>query len=137
MNRERFLEILEAYGARADRWPEAERDAAIAFADAHAELVADALAVEAELDALLGEPEIPPSDMLEARIMKSLPKPQPTLHRWRGAVAIAAAVMLVVSISLGSGMIGSTGYVEDDLYYDDFAGLEDDWVDWLGDEDEL
>jgi hypothetical protein len=53
MTRERMQALLDAYGANALRWPEAEREGAQAWAAAHAEAFA-AMAREAEaLDAAL------------------------------------------------------------------------------------
>lgn len=135
MTQERFLEILEAYGADPARWPEAEREAAQAYADAHPDLVAQAIETERQLDALLGPAEAQVSPLLEARILRHAPKPRPAVfENWHLTGAVAAAVLLAVTIGFGSNLVGSEP--EDELYfYDDFAGLEDDWTDWLGEED--
>lgn len=135
MTQERFLEILEAYGADPARWPEAEREAAQAYADAHPELVAQAIETERELDALLGPAEAEVSPLLEARILRHAPQPRPAVFaNWRLTGAVAAAVLVAVTIGFGSNLIGSEP--EDELYYyDDFAGLEDDWTDWLDEDD--
>lgn len=53
MTAERFLELVQAWGADRRRWPEAERVAAEAFAAAHPELAARALAEADRIDALL------------------------------------------------------------------------------------
>lgn len=134
MTQERFIEILEAYGADPARWPEAEREAAEAYARAHPDLVADALAIEAELDAALGPAEVEASALLEARIMKSMPRPATGgLPSWRIAGAVAAALLVAVSVGMGTGFMTGSGD-DEGFYYDEFAGLDEDWTDWL-DED--
>lgn len=134
MTQERFIEILEAYGADPARWPEAEREAADAYARAHPDLVADALAVEAALDSALGPADAETSALLEARIMKSVPAPAAgRMPAWRIAGAIAAAVLVAVSVGMGTGFMTGSGD-DDGFYYDEFAGLDEDWTDWL-DED--
>lgn len=135
MTQERFLEILEAYGADPARWPEAEREAAQAYADAHPELVAQAIETERQLDALLGTAEAEVSPLLEARILRQAPQLKPTVfEHWRLTGAVAAAVLVAVTIGFGSNLIGSEP-ADEDYFYDDFAGLEDDWTDWLDEED--
>jgi len=135
MTQERFLEILEAYGADPARWPEAEREAAQAYADAHPDLVAQAIETERQLDALLGPAEAEVSPLLEARILRQAPQPKPAVfEHWRLTGAVAAAVLVAVTIGFGSNLIGAEP-ADEDYFYDDFAGLEDDWTDWLGEED--
>lgn len=135
MTQERFLEILEAYGSDPARWPEVEREAAQAYADAHPELVAQAIETERQLDAWLGPAEAEVSPLLEARILQHAPRLKPAVfEHWRLTGAVAAAVLVAVTIGFGSNLVGSEP--EDELYYfDDFAGLEDDWTDWLGEDD--
>ncbi len=53
MTAERFLALLEAWGADRRRWPEAERAAAEAFAAAHPGIANPVLAEAGDLDALL------------------------------------------------------------------------------------
>jgi len=53
MTSERFLGLVQAWGADRRRWPEAERTAADAFAAANPHLATPALAEADEVDALL------------------------------------------------------------------------------------
>ena len=43
MSPERFAELIETYGAEPRRWPEAQRNAATTWMDAHPEVAANAL----------------------------------------------------------------------------------------------
>lgn len=134
MTDERFFQIIEAYGADPARWPEAERDAAQAWADAHLEAAAEALRSEAALDAVLGEAEAMPSDLLERRIMKRFPAPAGA-PRWQIPVAVAAALLVGAFIGFASGALTATeDGVETTLYADAYAGLDEDWIAWLGDD---
>tara|TARA_R110002072_G_scaffold4404_9_gene30918 strand:- start:657 stop:1058 length:402 start_codon:yes stop_codon:yes gene_type:complete len=130
MTNERFLQILSAYGANPQRWPSAERAQAEAFAARHCEEWAEALAAEAELDALLGSGEGRPGDLLQRRILRSLP--QVEVWNWRAPLAAAAALVIGVMLGFSSGaLITPTDEVET-YYADAFTGLDEDWVDWLG-----
>ena len=73
MTKERFRELLDAYGANPARWPEAEREAALAFIEASAE--ARALRDEAvAFDRLIDLADTTPATaQLEARILATLP----------------------------------------------------------------
>lgn len=133
MTQERFFQILEAYGADPARWPEAEREQAQAWADAHPETAAEALGAEAALDAVLGEAEAVPSDLLERRIMKRFPAPAAGL-RWQIPVAAAAALLVGAFIGFASGALTATESAETTLYADAYAGLDEDWIAWLGDD---
>lgn len=133
MTDERFFQILEAYGADPARWPEAEREQAQAWADAHPETAAEALGAEAALDAVLGEAEAVPSDLLERRIMKRFPASAAGL-RWQIPVAAAAALLVGAFIGFASGALTATESAETTLYADAYAGLDEDWIAWLGDD---
>ena len=56
MTEERFIQIVEAYGANPARWPETERAAAMAFADAYPDVADAALQAEAREDGGGGGP---------------------------------------------------------------------------------
>ncbi|WP_144151592.1 hypothetical protein [Paraburkholderia sp. BCC1885] len=90
MTPERFRTIVDAYGADVHRWPDAERAAAVAWADLH-RAEADALLAEsAGLDAWLASQQVePPEHALVARIVAGSPARRPLPHRarlwWRGA----------------------------------------------------
>lgn len=148
MTEGRFLDLLEAYGADPAHWPEAERAAATAFADAHPEFAAPLLAEARALDDLLGPAEAEPSDLLQARLLAALPAEagagagagvrreeksavvRGVFSGWRAPVAAAAALVIGVAIGFGSGMVTPVETLES---YDAFAfsSLEDDWIDWL------
>ena len=85
MTLDRFVAIVDAYGASPQRWPEAERDAAIAFMKATPE--ARRLAEEAEaLDGLLDMPETAPVTRdLQDRILATMPA-----VKLRNGAAVAA-----------------------------------------------
>lgn len=98
MNLERFEQIVDAYGAEPRAWPEAERDAALAFCNADPR--ACTLRDEAQaLDALLAKSENPaPDRALENRIMADYKgKMAGPSRRWLGAGALAASLILGVT----------------------------------------
>ncbi len=75
----RFRDLLDAFGAEPLRWPEAERDAALALLESSAEARA-ALEAEARFDALLDEgPALAPSPALARRILAATPQARLTL----------------------------------------------------------
>lgn len=139
MTRTRAGEILEAYGASPARWPDTERQAMLSFLDDHPELLAEAQSVEAELDGLLGSGHVQPSDLLERRIMRSLPSRQPMQANagwsWRAPAAAAAAVLLAVSVSVGGGLFAPVNEPADleELYADALDSYGYDWSDWYSD----
>jgi len=130
MTNERFLQILNAYGANPQRWPSAERAQAEAFAARHGDEWAAALAAEAELDALLGSGEGRPGDLLQRRIVRSLP--QIEVWNWRAPLAAAAALVIGVMLGFSSGALITPADEVETYYADAFTGLDEDWVDWLG-----
>lgn len=100
MNKDRFAEILDAYGGDPLRWPPAERLAAQGFAARDpqaAALLAEAEAFDALLDLAPGHA---PSPALAARILRRRPKRSlwaelfPDMPVWRPAVGVAAALAL-------------------------------------------
>jgi hypothetical protein len=98
MTLERFAAIVDAYGAEPRAWPEAERDAALAFHESSPQAQGLRRAARA-LDDLLAGSETPVADRgLEARIMagfKSSRRPQ--FNRLIGASAIAASLVIGVT----------------------------------------
>lgn len=143
MAMERFRALLDAHGARPERWPAGEREAAtalsLASADARAAL-AEAEALDLLLDGL-GAPE--PSAELVDRVMGAAPvaMPQPRPRRrpgklsralgliwpdvpaWKPATALAAS--LVLGLAAGSfappGAVDLSGYSDDSaLIFPDF-----------------
>ena len=96
MNRDRFLEIVEAYGAEPRRWPAHERAAALAYREADSEAAA-VFTQAAALDAVLDESRpIAPSAALRGRVAAGAPRPRrapPRLGWWApGAGLVAAGV---------------------------------------------
>ncbi|SDM04549.1 hypothetical protein [Maricaulis salignorans] len=130
MTDERFRQILSAYGANPQRWPSAERAQAEAFAARHPSQLAAALAAEAELDALLGKAERQPGELLQRRILRSLP--EPAVWNWRAPVAAAAALVIGVMLGFSSGALITPADEVETYYADAFTGLDEDWADWLG-----
>jgi hypothetical protein len=94
MGLDRFAELLDAYGARPERWPDGERAAALALLarSAQARALRDRAA---RLDALLDRlPDVAPSPDLAARVLRAAPRRRrrgPAL--WAAAALAAAAVL--------------------------------------------
>lgn len=97
MDQTRFEAILAAYGADPERWPEAERAAAIAFATAHQTDMSEARAVDALLAA--APPVAPPSDLLLARIKRSTRQ-----NLFAPLAALAACAVMGVVFGYGAGL---------------------------------
>jgi hypothetical protein len=105
----RFRDLLDAYGAEPLRWPDAERDAALALLETSAEARA-ALDAEARFDALLDAgPALAPSPALAARILAAAPQARltpgerlkafwddlfPSVPVWKPAAGLALAAAL-------------------------------------------
>lgn len=117
MNIERFKTLTEAYGANPARWPEAERVAALLFAEQSAE--ARAVLQEAlDFDRLLDGAETQPvTRALEDRILAAFPERKQTPARWFATFAVparwlpAAAVAgsLVLGLLVGAALPGLVG----------------------------
>ena len=76
MELERFRQILEAYGAVSDRWPDNERDAALALLTRSKDavwLVEQAQELDLVMDQSAAEA---PSDALVERILQSCSNPR-------------------------------------------------------------
>ncbi|HAQ36018.1 MAG: hypothetical protein CMF74_08200 [Maricaulis sp.] len=131
MNRERFETILDAYGARTDRWPEAEREAAITYLETHPDARA-ALDAAAELDGLIQVAAVThqPSEMLTARLLRAAPA-RAVLDNWH---RVAAAAALTLFLGIGGGYFGG-GFLPDatndaayDIAFDGLdSGIDFDW----------
>jgi hypothetical protein len=99
MTAERFAQIVDAYGADPRRWPDAERDAARAFAQAHPNEAQPKLAAAAMLDACLAADRVEPAGRsLQRRIVASARRPGRRAARgaravrwWLPGAAIAGA----------------------------------------------
>ncbi|KWA22297.1 hypothetical protein WT41_20475 [Burkholderia territorii] len=109
MTPERFRTIVAAYGSDARRWPQDERAAAEAWAQAHPRDALEALDDAAELDAWLMQDTVaPPAPALVERIVASAPVRQRERRRgkvwWSGAafagVGLAGALAGAVAVSM-------------------------------------
>ncbi|MED5548922.1 MAG: hypothetical protein VX529_06135 [Pseudomonadota bacterium] len=136
MTEERFFQIVEAYGANPARWPEGERAAAMAFADAHPGITDDVLRAESALDDWLVGRDVQPSELLERRILNRFPAPAASPVRWQVPAAAAAALLVGAFIGFASGALTVTEPMTPTLYAaaDAYAGLDEDWITWLGDD---
>ena len=108
MTPERFQTIVEAYGANARRWPEAERDSALEWASQHREQADVMLASSGELDDWLDADIVKPaSTALFDRIVDSAPAARPWQFwrrprmRWPG-IAVAG-----VGVGVAGGLAGA------------------------------
>ncbi len=103
MTKIEFENLLAAYGRDPARWPETVRVSAQAFLTTHQAELGPALADAANLDDMLSQyVPAPPSDLLTARLLRSLPPQQiPQKSKTPGWHAIAA--MVVAAFSLGFG----------------------------------
>jgi hypothetical protein len=80
MNSHRFTQIIDAYGSRAERWPQDEREAMQQYISIHAsaqQYLHSQISLDALLDAETGQPSLQ-QKRLEARIMANLPPAFPT-----------------------------------------------------------
>ena len=116
MDRTRFEQLLEAYGADLSLWPEAERAEAAAFAAAHADELVQVLAEARAMDALLkpGPEDAPDVELLSRRILKSAPVQSARFDR-RAAWALAACAIFGVLIGYGGGLLAPLA--DDDAGY--------------------
>ncbi len=130
MDRKRFEQVLDAYGADPKRWPEAERAEADAFRAAHPD-IADALVAQARtLDGLLDTARDPARDtsLLAARILKQAPvAPAARSNFLRPAIALAACAVFGIVLGFGGGMLAPHGESAD-------AALTAAFGDWGGGE---
>lgn len=107
LNNERFRALIEAYGAAPARWPEAEREAALAFLE-HSGEARELSDRAGELDAVLdGVPATVPSAALIGRLLAGRPA---AALSWRDLVfgampvwrpATAFALVLLLGFGLG------------------------------------
>jgi hypothetical protein len=90
--RERLRQLLEAYGADAERWPAGERDAALASLARSPEMRAEHAAA-ARLDRVLDlAPAAQPSPALVAAVLAAAPRGRRTSRVRRLSVAIPLAI---------------------------------------------
>jgi hypothetical protein len=133
MNIERFRTMVEAYGANPARWPEADRVAALLFAEQSAEARA-ALQEAAAFDSLLDMAETQAATQaLEDRILATFVERGAegraswfTL-RWIPAAAIACS--LALGLAVGAALPGLAG-VSDSAVDPALIALSGDDADW-------
>jgi hypothetical protein len=137
MTAERFLALVAAYGADARRWPEAERTAALAFADARPDVARAALADADGIDALLHASRTPAvSTSLRDRVIVSAAqaglKARRQGRRWldRLALALGAGWAVAACAGVAAGVM-MTGHLTADaqadavLYQASLLGVDD------------
>ncbi|NML34314.1 hypothetical protein [Paraburkholderia antibiotica] len=97
MTPERFHQIIAAYGAEPRRWPDDERAAAQAWAQAHRVEADTLLADAAGLDAWLASDEVEPAGLeLQRRIIDGAPRARASMRRrwWWSGAAVAGVGLL-------------------------------------------
>ncbi|RZJ04527.1 MAG: hypothetical protein EON89_07340 [Brevundimonas sp.] len=137
MTSERFLELIQAWGADRRRWPEAERAAAEAFAAAHPHIAGPALAEADDIDALLFASATPRVSMeLRDRVIAAAARAGGhagrTGRRWLdrltlafGAGWAAAACAGVVAGVLVAGHLTADVRADAVLYQATLTGVDD------------
>jgi len=138
MNIERFRTLVEAYGANPARWPEAERVAALLFAEQSPE-ARDALQEAAAFDSLLDMAETQAATRaLEDRILaRFAERPAERRTSWltlRWIPAAAVACSLALGLAVGAALPGLAGVNDNaiDPALIALSGGEADWAD-MGD----
>ena len=113
MDIQRFNALCEAHGGDPSRWPEAEREAAAAFAT---EAGAAAMLAEARaLDALLHTaPAVVPSPALRDRVLASAPRPRASAVRrldwiFKAGLGAGLAAAGVAGVLVGSAITAADG----------------------------
>lgn len=117
MDRERFAELLDAYGADFRRWPSEASAGAAAFVaeDAQAAaLVAEARKLDAMLD--LARDTGAPSAELSERILAFAPRVQRPAFDRRAMFALAACAVFGVVLGYGGGLLAPAP-LDDDAYF--------------------
>lgn len=121
MDRERFEQLLDAYGADPRRWPDSERAAAEAFAAQSAE-AESALREAAALDAVLNQARaVPDTSALAARILAQAPGAQRPMFDRRAMLALAACAVFGVVLGYGGGLLAPLADDDDSYFADAFA----------------
>ena len=137
MTSERFLALVAAYGADPRRWPDAEREAARAFAAADAATAGPALAEADAADALLHASRVAhPSIALRDRVIASAAeaglKARREGRRWLDRLAItmgagwaAAACAGIVAGVMMTSYLTADAQAEAVLYQASLLGVDD------------
>lgn len=137
MTAERFLALVAAYGADARRWPEAERAAAAAFAEARPDVARAALAEADAVDTLLHASKAPAaSASLRDRVIASAAhaglKVRRQGRRWldRLALALGAGWAVAACAGVAAGVMMTSHLTADAqadavLYQSSLLGVDD------------
>lgn len=117
MDRTRFDQLLEAYGADFARWPAGERAAGAAFATEHAGEVAQAMREARALDAALDAARGAHADVaaLGARVLAAAPRPPQGFDR-RAGWALAACAVFGVLLGYGGGLLAPASAPDDEYF---------------------
>ena len=139
MNIERFMTLVEAYGANPARWPDTERVAALLFAEQSAQ-ARDVLQEAAAFDRLLDTAETQAATRaLEDRILATFTEQTVSQRaswftlRWIPAAAVACS--LALGLAVGAALPGLAGMSEAaavDPALIALSGGDADWAD-MGD----
>jgi len=114
MSLERFEELVDAYGASSDRWPDHDRAAALALVADDGDAAALLEAAQGMDDLLdLAPPVEEPAPALRRRVLEAAPQPRqtwlerldqltarlwPFSPRWQPATGLAAAAVLGIVV---------------------------------------
>jgi hypothetical protein len=117
MDRERFEQVLDAYGADPRRWPADERAAAKAFAARNVDAAAlqEARALDAALDQARDVPDV---SGLAGRILAKAHRP---VFDRRAMLALAACAVFGVVLGYGGGLLAPLADDDDSTFADAFA----------------
>jgi hypothetical protein len=107
MDRDRFKQVLEAYGADTRRWPAGERAVAAAFRLQHGlelkEEIDEARSLDAALDS--AAEQLGSLDALSARILAQAPRPREASFDRRALWALAACAVFGLVAGYGGGRL--------------------------------
>jgi hypothetical protein len=124
MDQDRFEALADAYGGDMARWPDAEREAAKAYVEAHPDRADAILKAATALDAILqSAAEAAPSQALFDRVVadgEALRRP--AAPAW---AAMAAAVMMTVGLGTGWLAAPETAVRDDEVFGLAFGALEE------------
>lgn len=124
MDKGRFEALIAAYGADPKRWPAEEREAALAFAQSAEIDLCEARAIDALLD--LAPAPMLPSDLLQARLMRSLPKREVRLAP--AVAALAACAVFGLIVGYGAGLNAPMGADVDQVLATAFDSSDQGWI---------
>jgi|TARA_R110002020_G_scaffold224599_1_gene434317 hypothetical protein len=123
----RLIELIEAWGADANAYPERDREAAKALLAAAPERFAAELKVARDMDGLLGGvSDVMPSTAFTAALVDSAPRAPAARRSWFAAIprwpAVGALASLAIGLAIGLGTAqtapaGSSEEAVDTLIY--------------------